>query len=140
MKQRKYFDVHGVVGRKAAPPAHFPYRPQDLCEDMRCVRVHGAAVSSAESADYSFVAGDAKLAGTAKTEPRLYSIATLPTTAAFETGDPGYLCRLLDAGFRGVKIMPSKFSCGTEPPNMEWIAGLLTERGPAAVLSPRGGF
>ena len=129
MKQRKYFDVHGVVGRHSRPPARFPYLPRELCGDMRSVRVHGAAVSQAESADYSFVAGDAKLAETARARARLYGIATLPPTAMLETGDPDYLRKLLDAGFRGVKIMPSKFSCGHDPRNMEGIAGLLTERG-----------
>ena len=129
MKQRKYFDVHGVVGRHSRPPARFPYLPRELCGDMQAVRVHGAAVSQAESADYSFVAGDAKLAETIKLEPRIYGIATLPPTAALETGDPDYLRKLLDAGFRGVKVMPSKFSCGHDPRNMEQIAGLLIERG-----------
>ena len=96
---------------------------------MRGVRVHGAAVSQAESADYSFVAGDAKLAETIRVEPRIYGVATLPPTAALETGDADYLRKLLDVGFRGVKIMPSKFSCGHDPRNMEQIAGLLIERG-----------
>ena len=129
MRQRKYFDVHGVVGRHSKPPARLPWRPESLCEDMRLVRVHGAAVSQAESADYSFVAGDARLLETVKADPRLYGIATLPPTAAFETGDPDYLARLLDAGLRGVKIMPSKFSCGRDPRNMEKIAAPLIERG-----------
>jgi len=137
MKQRKYFDIHGVVGRQSGPPKHFPYLPQEMCNDMRSVRVHGAAVSSAESVDYSFVAGDAKLAGIIKAQPRLYGIATLPPTAALEAGDPDYCGRLLDAGFRGVKIAPSKFSCGHDPRNMENIAGLLTERG-LPLLYPRG--
>ncbi|MCL1951248.1 MAG: hypothetical protein FWF60_00320, partial [Oscillospiraceae bacterium] len=129
MKQRKYFDVHGVVGRHSKPPERFPWLPQDLLDDMRAVRVHGAAVSSAESADYSFVAGDAKLRETIQAQPRLYGVATLPPTAAFEAGDPDYCIKLLDAGFRGVKMMPSKFSCGHDPRNMEQIAALLTGRG-----------
>ena len=129
MQQRKYFDVHGVVGKHSKPPARLPWLPKSLCEDMRLVRVHGAAVSQAESADYSFVAGDAGLLETVRAEPRLYGIATLPPTAAFETGDPDYLARLLDAGLRGVKIMPSKFNCGRDPRSMENIAAPLIERG-----------
>ncbi|MCL2299546.1 MAG: amidohydrolase family protein [Firmicutes bacterium] len=129
MKQRKYFDVHGKVGRHSKPPARLPHRPEAMLGDMRSVRVHGAAVSRAESADYSFVAGDARLMETVQAQPRLYGIATLPPTAMLETGDPDYLTRLLDAGFRGVKILPSKFNCGHNPRNMEQIAGLLIERG-----------
>jgi len=128
MKQRKYFDVHGVVGRHSKPPARFPWLPRDFCGDMRRVRVHGAAASQAESTDYSFVAGDAKLLETVQAEPRVYGIATLPPTAALETGDPEYLQKLLDAGFRGVKTVPSKFSCGHDPRNMEGMAGLLMEK------------
>jgi len=137
MKQRKYFDIHGVVGRHSKPPARLPWLPQSLCEDMRSVRVHAAAVSHAESVDYSFVAGDAKLLEVARAEPRLCGVATLPPTAAFETGDPDYLTKLLDAGFRGVKIMPSKFSCGHDPRDMKAIAELLIERG-LPLFYPRG--
>ena len=140
MKQRRYFDVHGVVGRHSKPPERFPWLPEALLEDMRLARVHGAAVSSAESADYSFVAGDAKLLGATAAQPRLYGIATLPPTAAFEAGDPDYLAKLLDAGFRGVKIMPSKFNCGADARNMESIAGVLIQRGLPLFYPRREGF
>jgi len=137
MKQRKYFDVYGVVGRHSKPPERVPWRPEDMCGDMRSVRVHGAAVSCAESADYSFVAGDRKLNEMLKTRPRLYGVATLPPTAALESGDPDYLAKLLDGGFRGAKIMPSKFGCGADPRNMAGIAGALIERG-LPLFYPRG--
>jgi len=137
MKQRKYFDINCIVGRQSCPDRRFPYLPGALCGDMRSLRVHGAAVSSAESVDYSFVAGDAKLLEAIKAEPRLVGVATLPPTAAFETGDPDYVKKLLDAGMRGIKIAPSKFSCGHDPRNMEAIAELLIERG-LPLFYPRG--
>lgn len=129
MKQRKYFDVNCVIGRKSKPVERFPYLPQDLREDMCYARVHGAAISNIECLDYCYIAGDKRLLGITGNDNRLYGIATLPSTALLESGDKDYLNKLFAAGIRGVKIAPSRFRCGADPRDMAEIAQALIKRG-----------
>ena len=128
MKQRKYFDINCAVGRKSKPDEMFPYRFEDLLGDMAYSRVHGALISSNESLDSFYMAGDQKLIEITQSNKRLYGIATLPSTWNFETDDDEYLDKLLDAGMRGVKFAPSVFGCSAAARDAEQIAEKLILR------------
>lgn len=128
MKQRKYFDINCAVGRKSKPEKYFPYLAEDLLSDMAYARVHGALVSNNESLDCFFILGDRKLVEITQKNERLFGIASLPSTAIFESGDPKYLDKLLDAGIRGVKVAPSKFGDSALPQDMAQITEKLIQR------------
>jgi len=135
MQQRKYFEPFASVGRKSLPDKNFPYTVESLLEDMKDARIHGAAIMSNTAEQYSFIFGNREAISIADNQPRLVSIAAVPTTAILESGDPAYYDRLLDEGVRAFAALPKTFNCSLHPKSMRPVAeALMARRRPLIVV------
>ncbi len=135
MQQRKYFELFASVGRKSSPDKYYPYNVESLLEDMKDARIHGAAIMSNTAEQYSFIFGNREAISIAANQPRLVSIAAVPTTAILESGDPAYYDRLLDEGVRAFAALPKTFHCSLHPKSMRPVAeALMARRRPLIVV------
>lgn len=101
MKQRKYLDFFASVGRPAVPGKDFPYDLDTMLKDMEYARIHGAAFMHSIAKDYSYTMGNREAIKLAGESSRIFPLAIVADTAAFETGNRNYYKDLLDNGVCG---------------------------------------
>lgn len=124
MKQRKYFEIFARAGKKIVPDKDHPYEVKALLDDMKYARIHGAAVMRVEADEFSFVYGNEKGIEMARENPRIASIAVVPTTANLEVGDKNYIKNLLDRGVCALTVTPG-MRCLVNAKDMDEIANAL---------------
>lgn len=124
MKQRKYLNFYAAVGRKRVPDKDYPNDVNVLLDDMKYARVHGAIILPNSAEEYSFSYGNREGISIAKSNPRLKSIAPVPTTALLEMGENNYFDFLLESGAVALAASPS-FRCAYTPKSIAPIAETL---------------
>lgn len=135
MKQRKYLDFYGLVGRAAAPNPDFPHEVEDMLADMAYARVHGAAVIHNTAVDYSYEYGNKEVIKVANENKRLFGLAVVSSCCDYETGNKNYYNDLLDSGIRGFVILPNNRVHGLiEPKSLKKVVTPLIESGRPLII------
>ena len=128
MKQRKYFEIFASVGQQSAPDRDFPSSIDIMLEDMKYMRIHGAAFMHNGARDYSFEYGNSTAMKLSQLNSRLFSLAVVSQTARLETGNPNYFDELLKNAVRGfVALNNSPIAPTLEPETMAPIAEALID-------------
>lgn len=138
MKQRKYFEILAYAGRKCVPGSDFPIAPETLLSDMKYARVHGAAVIDNTAEEYSFVYGNRECIKLAQANPRLESIAVVPTTAILETGDKNYFDSLIENGARAFAVTQG-VRCPLNARSIEPVAEALIKNNKPLIIPAANG-
>ncbi|MBE5737423.1 MAG: hypothetical protein E7348_03390 [Clostridiales bacterium] len=134
MKQRRYFDVAATIGRRQWRP-DFPYKPQDLIDDMAYARVHGALCFNAESLDYSYVAANREMIKASKENKRILSAAMIPAAYKYEAGSD-YLKELTDSGVKTFYFAPDRMRNPLNAIDYEPIAEYMIRNNMPLLIQP----